>query len=280
MARSGARRCRVRRLSNSAWGFGRSRATLCAVIVAAAAHGHVQEVGSVLAAGTFNDPENARIIWLMAGGLLALGVLVALGTIWWWRSSRVEHPALGPLEVMGSRSWWKGDYSTRRRSLEAARPTGAEPAGASARMTGDPVDLEAAALASPSHFDDLQELPTSAEAVAEPISDAELAEAYAELELESADVPLADAEPADVEVADAASADGEVAEPEVEPVAATDVDSSDVEVSEGESAEVVSTEAVDPSPLLDEVPLGDADDTSVSAEVPRPIDPLLRLNSE
>ena len=290
MARSGARRCRVRRLSNSAWGFGRSRATLCAVIVAAAAHGHVQEVGSVLAAGTFNDPENARIIWLMAGGLLALGVLVALGTIWWWRSSRVEHPALGPLEVMGSRSWWKGDYSTRRRSLEAARPTGAEPAGASARMTGDPVDLEAAALASPSHFDDLQELPTSAEAVAEPISDAELAEAYAELELELAAAELVDVEvaevdpaevdPAEVDSADVAPADLDGAEPSVESAAVTDVEVRDPDFSEVESTEVVSTETADPEPVVDERPLGDADDTSVSAEVPRPIDPLLRLNSE
>lgn len=244
----------------------------------------------MLAAGTFNDPENARIIWLMAGGLLVLGLLVAVGTIWWWRSSRVEHPALGPLEVMGSRSWWKGDYSTRRRSLEAARPTGAEPAGALAPMSGDPVDLEAAANASPSHFDDLLDLPTSAADDAEPISDAELAEAYAELELELAAAELADVEvaevdpgevdPSEVDAADVAPANLDGVEPAVESAALTDVEVSDPDSSEAESEEVVSTETADLEPVVDEPPLGDADDTSVSAEVPRPIDPLLRLNSE
>lgn len=142
-----------------ACGIGRSRATLCAVMVVAAARGHVGAVNSALTAETFNDPENARIILLMAGGLLLLGVLVAVGTFWWWRASRVEHPALGPLEMMGSRSWWRDDYSTRRRRLEASRPTGAEPAGSSASRSSEPVDLEAAALASPSPFDDLVEFP-------------------------------------------------------------------------------------------------------------------------
>ncbi len=149
----------------------------------------MRAVNSVLTAETFNDPENARIILLMAGGLLLLGALVAVGTFWWWRASRVEHPALGPLEVMGSRSWWRGDYSTRRRRLEAARPTGAEPAGASAPRSGEPVDLEAAALARPSHFDDLLEspMPVAVEAV----------------DLDAIEVDAATAEVADAEGADA-----------------------------------------------------------------------------
>ena len=73
----------------------------------------MRAIGAVLGADTFDDPENARVILLSAAGLLLLAVLVAAGTIWWWRSSRVEHPALGPLEVMGSRSWFKGDYTSR-----------------------------------------------------------------------------------------------------------------------------------------------------------------------
>ena len=87
-------------------------------------------------------------------GIFVLAVLVAAGTIWWWRSSRVEHPALGPLEVMGSRSWFKGDYTSRRRRLEAARPEGAESTDGSVLLGSTPVDLEAAALATPPRFDD------------------------------------------------------------------------------------------------------------------------------
>lgn len=201
-------------------------------MVVAAAHGHVRAVSSVLTAETFNDPENARIILLMSGGLLLLGALVAVGTIWWWRSSRVEHPALGPLEVMGSRSWWKGDYSSRRRSLEAARPTGAEPAGASASSTVEPVDLEAAALAPPWHFDDLLEFPTSVAA-------------------EAADLDAIDVDAANAEVADAETAD----------------------------ADVVVLETVEADPVTDEAPIDDADDMSVSSEMSRSIDPLMRQHS-
>lgn len=113
---------------------------------------------SVLADGSFNDPENARVILLCVGALLLLALLVAVGTIWWWRSSVVEHPALGPLEVMGSRSWWKGDYATRRRRLESARPLGAEVAGGVASPLAESVDLEAAASAVPPRFDDLFEV--------------------------------------------------------------------------------------------------------------------------
>ena len=116
-------------------------------------------VGFVLLAATFDDPENARIILLSAAGLVLLGALIAAGTVWWWRSSEVEHPALGPLEVMGSRAWWRGDYALRRRRLEAARPPGAEPADAPTTSSLEPVDLEAASLALPREFDDLLEFP-------------------------------------------------------------------------------------------------------------------------
>lgn len=116
-------------------------------------------VAFVLLADTFDDPENARVILLSAAGLAVIGLLVAAGTVWWWRSSEVEHPALGPLEVMSSRSWWKGDYTSRRRRLEAVRPDGAEPAGPAATSGSEPVDLKAAALTSPREFDDLVDFP-------------------------------------------------------------------------------------------------------------------------
>ena len=129
-------------------------------------------MGFVLLADTFDDPENARIILLSAAGLVVLGALVAAGTVWWWRSSEVEHPALGPLEVMSSRSWWKGDYAARRRRLEEARPTGAEPVDPLTISPSEPVDLEASALASPQEFDDLLEFPPAMASAA--VADGEL----------------------------------------------------------------------------------------------------------
>jgi len=151
-------------------------------------------VGFVLLADTFDDPENARTILLSAAGLAVLGLLIAAGTVWWWRGSEVEHPALGPLEVMSSRSWWKGDYTLRRRRLEAARPEGAEPINPTATSTSAPVDLEAAALASPREFDDLLEFPP-----AEPALDHD-AETDSEGEADRAGAKPAEAEPIPADV--------------------------------------------------------------------------------
>jgi hypothetical protein len=186
---------------------------------------------------------------LSAAGLVILGLLIAVATVWWWRSSEVEHPALGPLEVMGSRSWWKGDFTSRRRELEAARPEGAEPTDRPAISTSEPVDLKAAALASPREFDDLLEFPSAEEA--EPV-----------------------VEPS-VEVAatgGAAAADAEgVAEAAVEtPAVETPVEEARVEEARVEEAAAVAVaEDADASIGLTQ------DDTSV-VEAPRPIDPILR----
>ena len=196
-------------------------------------------VGFVLLADTFDDPENARIILLSAAALVVLGLLIAAGTVWWWRTSEVEHPALGPLEVMGSRSWWKGDYTLRRRRLEAARPEGAEPIDPLATSTSDPVDLEAAALAPAREFDDLSDVP--------PETAAQQAEAGAPpAELLSAEAPSVEAP--------SAAVDGPVAAPD--PVA-----------------------AADPVADLDHEHNQARDGNSV-ADVPRPIDPLLRLQHD
>ena len=122
------------------------------IVVAAAATEQVQRFGPVLAE-QFTDPQNARVIYFAAGGLAVLALLIGIGTVLWWRSTEVEHPALGPLEVMGTRRWWKGDYAARRRHLDAARPA-TEPAEGD-EAPAEPVDLQAIATATPTHFDDL-----------------------------------------------------------------------------------------------------------------------------
>jgi hypothetical protein len=106
---------------------------------------------ALLAEGSFADPTNARTVYLAAGGLLLLALVLGIGTWLWWRSAKVEHPALGPLEVMGGRRWLLDDFTGRRRQLDAARPEGATPQF----VPPDPVDLAAAEAERPQQFDDL-----------------------------------------------------------------------------------------------------------------------------
>lgn len=144
-------------MHTSACGFAGSRATLWPVTVVAVAAWHAaNSTAGLLGAERFEDPENARTILLMAAGLVLLAVLVSVGTVWWWRTSKVEHPALGPLEVMGSRSWWRGDYTARRRRLDSARPA-PEPGDGAA--VAEAVDLGAVSRESPPQFDDLADVP-------------------------------------------------------------------------------------------------------------------------
>lgn len=85
----------------------------------------------LLAAATasFEDPENARIIELVAAGLIVIGLALAAATAWWWVTGRVEHPSLGPLEVMSTRRWREADPGLRRVRLDAARPIDESTAG-------------------------------------------------------------------------------------------------------------------------------------------------------
>lgn len=159
----------------NAWGICPARATLWPVrVVVMAGQMRLRAAGSLLGA-QIEDPENERTIFIAAGGLLLLGLALAAGTFVWWRSSRVEHPALGPLEVMGTRSWWKGDWTARRRRLDEARPTGAE----HAEDGDEPVDLHAVGTTEPLPFDDLAD-----PAIAAAAADAEAAAAAESISLE------------------------------------------------------------------------------------------------
>jgi hypothetical protein len=110
----------------------------------------------MLLADSFQDPERARVIYLAAGGLVLIALFVIAGTVWWWRSAAVEHPSLGPLEVMSTRAWGKRDPSDRDEVLNAVRPQGAAP-GDSSLIVPDPVDLLETDRTRPLDFDDLAE---------------------------------------------------------------------------------------------------------------------------
>lgn len=110
-----------------------------------------------VATGTFEDPANARVIYLAVGGLLLLAVLLGVGTWWWWRSAKVEHPVLAPLEVMSTRKFEKADFTEQQRQLDDVRAAGAD-LGDAASSPAEPVDLERVLdRDDPPHFDDLAE---------------------------------------------------------------------------------------------------------------------------
>ena len=54
-----------------------------------------------IADAQFTDPTNARTLYFLAGGLVALGLGLAGATVWWWRAARNEDRSLAPLEDDG-----------------------------------------------------------------------------------------------------------------------------------------------------------------------------------
>ena len=116
-----------------------------------------RRVLGVVVGSNFNDPTNERLIFLSAAGLAVVGIVLLVGTILWWRRGRQEHPALAPLEILGSRSWAKAPEGERRRKLEKVRTAGAGGAAPDAPERSEPVDLEALVRSTPQAFDDLRE---------------------------------------------------------------------------------------------------------------------------
>jgi hypothetical protein len=73
------------------------------------------------------DPSRTRTVWAAVLALVALGLLLAVGAAWVVRSTRRDPEVLGPLEVLGDRSFRRGDPVWQRRRLDEARPSGAVP---------------------------------------------------------------------------------------------------------------------------------------------------------
>jgi hypothetical protein len=106
-------------------------------------------------AADLSDANADRIIYLVAAGLVLLGIALAVATVWWWRSTRPEHPSLGPLEVMGEKRFRRSGDAERRQIIANSRPPGAQPLIAEP-VAPQPVDLAVLAGAVPQGFDDLR----------------------------------------------------------------------------------------------------------------------------
>ena len=117
---------------------------------------HAAGIPAGVLAGSLSESEASRRVYLAAGGLGLLGLLLLVGTVWWWRSTRNEHPSLAPLEVMGARRWRRASEPERQRLVEGVRPEGAS-VGAPV-VEPEPVDLAALAVGDHAGFDDLREI--------------------------------------------------------------------------------------------------------------------------
>src|SRR5262245_11267152 len=107
-------------------------------------------------AGSISESEATRRVWLVAGGLAFLGLVLLVATVIWWRSTKSEHPSLAPLEVMGARRWHRAGHSERSRLMERVRPEGAE--RPTPVVIPEPVDLSVLASGEHAGFDDLREI--------------------------------------------------------------------------------------------------------------------------
>ncbi len=85
---------------------------------------------------TVSDPERTRVITIAIVAMVVAGVLVLAVTVWFWRSTRPEPPALAPLEVMGERGFVRADHDEQQRRLDKARPPGGE-----AEADGEPAAI-------------------------------------------------------------------------------------------------------------------------------------------
>lgn len=100
------------------------------------------------------DPDGTRTVTSIVALLVAMGLGLLLLAVWIFRSTRPDHELLAPLEVMGERSWRRGDPVWQRRRLDELRPDGAKPLAPSVA----PPELDEAFDAGPtaSGFDDLR----------------------------------------------------------------------------------------------------------------------------
>jgi hypothetical protein len=112
------------------------------------AGGHLLSFGVL--AEELSGAEATRRVLLTSGALVLLGLALLIATVWWWRSTRPEHPVLAPLEVMGDRRWSKAGAAERRRLIDESRAAAKERAAAvasgSASSAPAPAAVPAAAV--------------------------------------------------------------------------------------------------------------------------------------
>lgn len=112
-------------------------------------------IGASAFAVDIGDPDSTRTVWAIVALLVVIGLGLVMLAFWLRRSTRPDPEFLAPLELMGERTWRRGDPVWQRRRLDEVRPEGAEPL----RRSAAPPHLDESFDAGPSGdgFDDLQE---------------------------------------------------------------------------------------------------------------------------
>ncbi|MEO7398616.1 MAG: hypothetical protein ABIW84_08640 [Ilumatobacteraceae bacterium] len=128
-------------------------------------------------ADTVNDADSTRKVYMLAGALVLLGILLITVTVWFWRSTHHDPELLAPLEAMDSRGFRKADGGAQQHLLDEARPDSAQPMRWGV-VRGEPdsgheVDLRAINKApARSDYDDLREsndVPADVAAAPDPV---------------------------------------------------------------------------------------------------------------
>ena len=72
---------------------------------------------------TVNDAGSTRIVVLVTLSLIALGIGLAVLNIWFWRKTKPDPEALGPLVEMSSRKFAELELIEQRHRLDQLRPS-------------------------------------------------------------------------------------------------------------------------------------------------------------
>lgn len=101
------------------------------------------------------DVSSTRTVYAVVLALVAIGVVLVFVGTWIVRQTKPDPELLAPLERMADRSWRHQDPAQKRRTLDAARPVGAEPKVREKRVPEVDEDF-AQPKPSIGNFDDLQ----------------------------------------------------------------------------------------------------------------------------
>ena len=112
-------------------------------------------IGASSFAVDIGDPDSTRTVWAIVALLVVMGLGLVMLAFWLRRTTRPDPELLAPLELMGERSWRRGDPVWQRRRLDEVRPSGAVPL----RRPAAPPNLDESFDEGPSGagFDDLHD---------------------------------------------------------------------------------------------------------------------------
>ena len=99
-------------------------------------------------AAAINDAKATELVNRVVAALIGLGVLIALLTFWYWRSTKPVPPSLEGVELMSTRKWLRGKPDKRTRLLaEYHAKRGPVPEESIARVSAATVRVGAAVAA-------------------------------------------------------------------------------------------------------------------------------------